>query len=215
MHKTIRVSSRGSTKAKVDTIVLNLDFEALEKDYQQALDKTNSKKTDLIKIVLDNGFLKDDLKTVSFDINASYKSYHDKNNVYQREFIGYRSAESLKLEFDFDTTVLKNLLNAISKTDVNPNINIDFSIKDKESMKEKMLMDATNKAFKDAKTLANAANCTLGELLSIDYSFNQIKFESPTVLRLANDQANLSTSYNINPEDIEIADNVTFIWEIK
>ena len=56
------------------------------------------------------GFEKKDLKTTSLNIRTHYESYRDKNNYYKSKFDGYRCEQGLKLEFDFNTNLMSNVL---------------------------------------------------------------------------------------------------------
>lgn len=72
---------------------------------------------------------------------------------------------------------------------------------------------------KKATILAKAAGVTLGELLNINFSWGEIDIYSHTESRLnqfkIEEYVFMSSAVDIAPEDIQVSDTVSFIWEIK
>ena len=69
--------------------------------------------------------------------------------------------------------------------------------------------------------LTQAAEVTLKDIQSIDYSWGEINFEVSPMNRMMADEAlappvSVGGSYDmdIEPDDIEVSDTVTVIWEI-
>lgn len=68
--------------------------------------------------------------------------------------------------------------------------------------------------------MAHAANVELGDIVSIDYSWSEINFVSEPIQNFAFASAENTrdrTGYDIDIEadDIDVADTVTVIWNIK
>ncbi|WP_368489693.1 SIMPL domain-containing protein [Clostridium sp. BJN0013] len=61
-------------------------------------------------------------------------------------------------------------LAAIAKTQINPQLNVQFSVKDKTVASQKLLINVVENAKLKAKTLAKASGVILGDLISIDYN---------------------------------------------
>ena len=72
--------------------------------------------------------------------------------------------------------------------------------------------------FKEkAKVLAEAAGVSLGDIVTIDYSWDELEIVSRPVERCMMSAANdIADSYqmDIEPDDIEVSDTVTILWEI-
>ena len=70
-----------------------------------------------------------------------------------------------------------------------------------------------------ASVLAEAAGVTLGDIVKIDYSWGEIEFISRPVERCmtmsAKNAAADSYSMDIEPDDIDVTDTVTVVWEIR
>ena len=81
-------------------------------------------------------------------------------------------------------------------------------------MKNEMLQNAAQNAMSQAKALCEATNINLGSLLSIDYFWSEISFNSRTNY-LMEDSYQYQDSLDIEAEDIDIQDTVTFIWELE
>ena len=165
------------------------------------------------------GFTKDDLKTTNFNVGTEYESERDKNGNYKRIFIGYSVTHQLKLEFDFDSQRLSQTLGAIAACIAEPELNVQFTVKDKESVNAALLENACVNAKANAGILAKASGVTLGDLISIDYNWGELHLFSPTQYDMEDACMRLSsaapTSIEIEPDDIDISDSVTFVWEIS
>lgn len=73
----------------------------------------------------------------------------------------------------------------------------------------------------NAKTgiLTKASGVTLGELVSIDYNWGELHLYSPTHYEIdppcmARASAT-PTAMDIEPDDIDVSDSITFVWEIR
>lgn len=118
------------------------------------------------------------------------------------------------MTFAFDSKKLGDVLKGIAETSANPTLSIGFSVKDKELLEEKLLIDAAKNAKRRAEILTKAAGSQLGELLSIDYDWSELHVYSEVNMR-SNMLLESSALPEIEPEDIEVGDTVRFVWEIK
>ena len=81
-----------------------------------------------------------------------------------------------------------------------------------------MLISATKNAKEKAIVLCEAAGVTLGDLLSIDYSWTDINVFSPTDFSMGYNNSRIlsvNEGIGIEPEDVKVADTATFIWQIQ
>lgn len=217
--RTITIKGKGKAIRNPDLVICRISATTLEEQYDDSVVAMN-KLVDDIKISLkENGFNDGDLKTVSFDINQRYG--HVKkgiiNKEYQQKFLGFLIEHELKLEFDLDNVKITNLVNCLKKFSDNIEFRLVFSVKDKEGMKKDVLINATENARFNAEILAEASSVKLGKLIKIDYGWVDVNFESDTNLynnMLSHSDTVDYSMMNINPEEIEISDNVTFIWEL-
>ena len=90
----------------------------------------------------------------------------------------------MKLEFDFNTGVLSKVLSAVGKAPVEPNLNIQFSVKDKDAVSEELLVRAAENAKKKAEILTKASNATPVSYTHLDvYKRQQFSWLSKMPLR--------------------------------
>ena len=68
-----------------------------------------------------------------------------------------------------------------------------------------------------AEILATSAGVKLGEVQNIDYSWGEIEIRTSPVDMLEIGSYKMESSYDIDiePDDIDVADTVTILWEIK
>lgn len=217
MNRIITVKGTGNVKVKPDLIVITLSLESLHLDYSKTMKLAAEAVEELQKAIESVGFHKTDLKTTNFNISTHYESYQDRDNNYKSKFDGYLCEQGLKLEFDFDTEIMSKVLTSISKVKSEPRLNIQFSVKDKDAVNEALLVNATKNAKRKAEILAKASDILLGDLLSIEYDWGELHLYSQTRYAMEDQMMKLSESSapSIEPEDIEVSDTVSFVWEIK
>ena len=218
MNRIITVKGIGKVSVKPDLIVITMDLESQKYDYDETMVMAAESVMALQDAIQSVGFDKKDLKTTNFNISTHYESYRDKNNDYKSKFNGYICQQGTYLEFDYDTSVMSKVLNAIAKAPINPRLNIKFSVNDKAAVSEELLVSATENAKQKAEILAKAAGVRLGNLISIDYSWGELHLYSQTNYDAMEDKCLIMSDIStpeIEPDDIDVSDTVSFAWEIK
>ena len=94
-------------------------------------------------------------------------------------------------------------------------------MKDPEAAKNELLGKAVKDAKEKAAVITAAAGVTLKDIQNIDYSWGEIEFEVSPMNRLMKACAPAPSAcedacydLDIEPDDIEVADTVTVVWEI-
>jgi len=219
MERTITVKGVGSVSAKPDYIVLTLSIEEKDKSYEKALDGA-ARKIDLLEAVARRaGFKRGTLKTISFNVSTQYENIKDRDGTFQRVFAGYGCFYRLKLSFDFDNKRLASVLNAIAASGADPELSISFTVKDPAKVSEELLASVSANAREKAEILSRASGVELGQLIRIDYDWGELNIISPTRYELGDCvmpmMVRSSRAPEIEPDDIDLHDTATFVWEIK
>ena len=217
MNRLITVRGTGNLSVKPDLIIITMKLESQQYDYEKTMELAAISLQTLQEAIQLAGFDKKDLKTTSFNITTHYKSYRDKDNNYQSVFDGFICEQGLKLEFDYNTDTLSKVLTSIAKAPSEPNVKIQFSVKNKAAVSEELLINATENAKQKAEILARASEVKLGDIISIDYNWGELHLYSSTKFNMDDESMVLSDSFapEIEPDDINVSDSVTFVWEIK
>ena len=219
--RTIRVTGKGQIKVHPDRTRLTITLEGIYPEYAETL-KRSSEDTESLKKTLEPfGFDRSDLKTLRFDINTEFESYKEKD-TYKQRLVGYKYEHLLKVEFDSDNTRLGKILFALANCDLHPEFQISYTVKDPEAAKNELLGKAVTDAKEKAAALTSAAGVVLKDIQSIDYSWGEINLEyRPMNRELMMDEVMLpmnalggSYDINIEPDDIEVSDTVTVVWEL-
>lgn len=215
--RTIRVTGKGQIKVHPDMTRIVITLEGKNFDYGITLKRSSEATEKLKDLLLPFGFERSDLKTVSFGVDSEYVSYKEKDE-YKRRFDGYKYTHVLKVEFDSDNKRLGKILYALANCSLNPEFRIGYTVKDPEAVKNELLGKAVQDAVAKTGVLAGAAGLKLGEIQSMDYSWGRVDFEVyPMDKCLAEPMcADGGSSYDldIEPDDIEVQDTVTVVWEI-
>ncbi len=217
MEKTITVKGIGRVLAKPDYVVITMDLSSQEMEYNEAMAAEAEKINALTETLVIIGFEKDDLKTTNFNVRTAYRNVKDSRGDSKRIFDGYVVSHDLKLSFDFDTDRLSNVLTAISICPAEPALHIQFTIKDTTAVNEEMLRLAAANARKKAEILCDAAGAELGDLIDINYNWGELNVYSRTDYE---DECLTAPTFrakaiDFTPDDIDVSDTATFIWEIR
>lgn len=216
MNRTITVKGIGKASAKPDLIILHMTLRVIDPVYEQSMEHMASSMNHLQRAVGQAGFAKEQLKTTSFEIDVEYENERDSLGNYTRVFKGYSCTHGLKLEFDLDITRLAGLFGHLAACTAKPEYSIAFAVKDRSTIGSDVLKTAVKDASTKAAILAEASGARLGQLLSIDYSWTELRFESDT--RLGDQHLvccdTMMPMVDIEPEDVRVKDTVTFVWEL-
>ncbi len=218
--KTIRVTGKGKIKVHPDLTVISMDLNGLQPEYGEAVKRSTEDSTALKALLEPFGFGGKDMKTLSFSVEPEYESYQEKN-VWKNRLTGYRFRHVMKIEFDSDNERLGKILYALANAkNLSPEFRISYTVKDPEAVKNALLANAVADSCAKAEVLAKAAGTELLELQSIDYSWGEIDLEVAPMRQMSAkmmvDSAAEYGSYDmdIEPDDIEVTDTVTLVWEI-
>ncbi|MCD8108632.1 MAG: SIMPL domain-containing protein [Clostridiales bacterium] len=218
MAKVITVKGIGKASARPDQVVISMSLHTRDKNYDRAMALAGQHIQHLTETICAIGFKKSDLKTASFNVHTEYQNVKDRNGNYNRVFNGYVVDHSLKLEFDFEMQRLSQALSAIAGCLTNPDLSIRFTVKDASAVNEEMLRSAAVSARRKAEILCEASGVKLGQLLNVDYNWGELEIYSNTQYKLSEEcmpYAAAPRGIDIEPDDIDVSDTVTFVWEIE
>lgn len=217
MARTITVKGIGRASAKPDYVVLSMTLEAKHKDYQEAMTMTADQIQYLNDTLTGIGFEKGSTKTTNFNVRTDYDRVKDRYGNYESIFRGYEVTHQLKLAFDFDMRRLSRALSAIAGCLSQPELSIAFTVKDATSINEEMLRSAAVNAKRKAEILCEASGVKLGDLIAIDYNWGELDIYSHTRFDCCEEAMApmaAAKTIDINPDDIDVSDTATFVWEI-
>ena len=219
MPRTITVKGMGNVKTAPDYVVVSMNLEAQGMEYEETMEQA-AQQIDYLNTSLEAvGFEKRSVKTTNFNVRTAYESVKDKNGNYKSVFNGYVCSHRLKVEFDFDTKRLAQTISAISKSLAKPELSIAFTVKDPSAINKELLRSATINAREKAEILCEASDVELGDLLTIDYNWGELNIVSRTDYMLEERVMSMPmkamADMDIEPDDIDVSDTATFVWEIK
>lgn len=221
MDRMVKVTGKGKVSIKPDMIRLTMELCDVCESYEKTLQKSSDQVNVLKKIFEGLGFQGSDVKTTYFNVDTKYESYKDWHNDYKQKFIGYEFKHNLKLEFNADNKLLGKILYALAHGPVRPKFQIMYTVKDSETAKNELIRRAVANSKDKAAVLAEAAGVELKQIVTIDYSWAEMNlFVRPANRILAPmaamecDRGSGSYEIDIEPENIEVTDTVTVVWEI-
>lgn len=213
---TIRVTGRGMLRLRPNTTRITVTLEGVETAYAATLRRSAADSETVREALAPIGFTAEDLKTLNFSVQTEYEGYQEEG-VYRQRIAGYRFRHELKVEFPSDNERLGRVLAALAEAELTPEIRIAYTVKEREAAKNLLLGAAVADAKAKAEALTAAAGVKLSGIRHISYSMNDSEFAVQPVLYAGMKRNACADSFapEIVPEDIEVSDAVTVIWEIE
>lgn len=223
MTRTIHVTGVGKMSVSPDTIRVVINLLEVEKAYEKAI-TTSMEQVKTIKACLqDAGIQEEDIKTGSFSIDLKKENYQTIDKRWKERVLGFQFKQAIIVEFPLESRKLGKVVYQLVHSSIHPTFTIYYLVKDAAYVKNRLLEKAVNDSREKASVLANAANETLGSILSIDYSWKEIEIisrETEKYKGLGNCfgapdfDADYDEGYDIdvNPDNIDLSDTVTIQW---
>jgi len=220
-ERIIKVTGKGNLKVKPDMTRITITLEGQNKEYDKTLEQS-SKDTEVLKDILGKqGFDRTDVKTLGFNVDTRYESYQTRDKSWKERFVGYEFKHVVKVEFDSDNARLGKILYALANAKgIHPDFRLSYTVKDPEASKNELLGKAVADAKAKAEVLTQAAGVNLKDIKNIDYSWGEIQFEYAPMHRdmvcnsVMTPDGCGSFDMDIEPDDIDVSDTVTVVWEI-
>lgn len=118
------------------------------------------------------------------------------------------------MKFPIDNELLAQLMTKFSECPIRPSVEIGYTISNPEPVRNELLAKAVADSTAKAKIMTSAAGAQLGEVIDIDYSWNEINIYHRDQTFRNNDSMCIGSVPDFTPEDMDLSDTVTVIWEI-
>lgn len=218
-ERVIKVNGTGKISVDPDQTILIFTLKDVAETYEKAV-QMSAKQTELLQnCLLSLQFKKSDLKTSFFHVNTNFSE----KTTGKKKIVDYSFTHCMKLVFDRDGERLSQILEAVSDCGGKPTFQVQYTLKDPEKAKEQLIQKAVADSKRKAEILAAAANVTLGEIIEVSYSWNEIEVYSRPMTRGLEAAAffsdersvNARQTFDMEPEEITLTDTVKVIWAIS
>ena len=199
-------------------VIFRISISLRKDEYAGSVDASNRLINDLKDRLEGIGFQRDDVKTIHFSTRPIYQSVEEGlvNKRYRRQLECFETDHNIKMEFDLDNDMINQVLKCLKGFGSDLQFEIDFSVKDPQAMKREVILDATRNARFNAEVLAEASSVELGDLVSIEYNWVDFYFNSRSNYDFEDICLCDANEYvEFDPDEIEISDSVSFVWQIK
>ena len=217
MDRTIAVNGVGSLSLKPDWVIIGMELEAKDENYERAMALSSERIGELTRAMTEIGFAEDEVKTTALHVRTDFRSEQNEQGRYVQVFDGYVCHSSMKLAFSLDMKRLAETLSAIGACSAQPELNISFTVKEPQAVNAQLLNAAAANARGKAELLCAASGVTLGKLLRIEYDWHELPIRSRTAVNAEAGGLRMMKSAfqaDMTPENIELSDSAAFIWEI-
>ncbi len=217
--RVIRVTGKGRLQVKPDMTRITVNLTGVCREYGETLRRSSRDTERLRELLTGFGFERSELKTLKFNVDTKYESYKV-GDVYRQRLVGYEFEHRLKVEFPSDNERLGKIVYALANCPLAPEFFLSYTVRDAETVKNQLLGKAVRDAQQKAAVLTQAAGLSLRDIQSMDYSWIEVDFETrPMGRSLLLEECEEESEINrydldIEPDDIDVSDTVTVVWEI-
>lgn len=219
--KSFSVSGEGKVVAVPD--VGEFTFSVLTqggKDVGSLQTQNTEKMNKAIDFVKQNGVEAKDIKTQEYNISPQYQYYNCPYNASvvkpcpPPEITGYTVTQSVQVKVR-DFTKIGDILSGVVKNGANSVSQLSFTIDDPTSVQDTARAEAIKKAEAKAKSIADAAGFSLGQLLSIQEGTSPVPQPYYNTLMKAEATGMGGAAPSVEPGSQDVTVNVTLSYEIR
>ncbi len=149
----VRASGEATITAKPDRAQITIGVVTRAATAQAASAQNATETTQVIDSIKRSLGSNGDIKTTGYSISPQY----DYSNGHAPKLTGYEASNSV-LVTDNDLSTLGGVIDAATSSGANSVNGISFTLRDETPVKEKALVEATNRAKVNAETIAHALN---------------------------------------------------------
>lgn len=213
----ISVQGKGAIHVVPDVMRIEVKVQSVFPDYQHAYAQAKENFGWMVKILEYNKKQSNLAKTIRFDITDHLvPEYNNAGKQIGYEKDGFDLEQCIKVDLPVDNVLANNIVKGIGKFIPDAQIDVGYTLQDPRPSQLKMLARAVSDAKEKAKLMVEAAGCTLGSVVKIDYRYQDIHTYSQARNIHSNSEAKASTadSLDIAPDDLVMSDTVDVIFEI-
>lgn len=210
--RIIKVTGKGEDSFSPDRIRVSFSVSYSNKEYEKVFEKHSLDTEKVYSVFTEMGFKKNDVKTESFNISPKFEYPRDGG----QKLVGYEYIHGYYVLFDNDNELLSRVIENLSCSDLRPNVNVRYELKDIEKAKKTVLKKAVKDVEKKASVLAAASGVKIIELVSLNDS-QETSFDGGLYMTdmASNRIAAKSLAMDINPADINVEQFVTAVYRIE
>ena len=210
--RTISVDGTSVIKAMPDRATVNISIESTAKDAKEASAQNAIVMNKIQKDIMALAITKDNIKTTNYNL---YPLYNRKDNGRQ-EITGYSVSNQITVTVD-NIDIVGNVIDTAINAGANSVNSVEFSLKDPQSYKYKVLVQAINDAKRKADIIAKTLGKNVVNVVSVNSNNSYIEartFNSMMYAKAA-DSAAVGASSPIQAGDISVKANVSIVFEIN
>ncbi len=216
-ERSIKVTGRGGIHVVPDVTRLKLSLLSLHDTYEDAYTQAAADTENLANIMKEVDLPTTLPKTIRLDIDKKMQAEYDKyHNHIGDKFVGFRLDHRVKIDLGIDNELLSKVVKLIGQHLKQAEIEIGYTVRDPRPHQLRMLERAVKDAKEKAEIMAKACGCTLGDVKSISYSWDEVDIylESRTIHCPEEAKGCSPGSLDITPDDWAVSEDVNVEWHL-
>jgi len=217
MSNTIHVTGRGAVHVVPDVTRLEISIDRVYETYEEAYLKAKENSKWVCDILEYNGKSGKMAKTTKMDISEHTHGKYDAGGHYICAIAdGYSLDQRVRIDLGIDNVLLNKIVRGIGNFIEGAEIHIGYTVQDPRPAQLRMLEKAVKDAKEKAEIMAKALGCKLGDVVDINYGYQEVHVyaEARNIHSNAEATACTSDSLDITPEDLSVSDNVQVEWQL-
>lgn len=204
-ERTITVTGRGMLHLAPDLVRLTLSVSAADSDFAKAVRAAEESGARVKKALEQGGAAQ--VKAAGVRTEPLYETVTENGGSVRRQ-TGYTAMRRLRAELSADPALLAQVLTALADSGASPALSAEYTLADEDKARRHAAALAVKDARKRAEAIAKAAGVRLDGVRTVQSGPHGTFPAVRAMAMRANDLSDLS------PEEIEISEEVTVIFDI-
>ena len=216
-NSQIRIQGKGAIHVVPDVTRLEVRVEQWFPNYEKGYAQAKENSSWIVKILEYNHKPGKLAKTIRFNIEDFVENEYDEDGNYiGKKKNGFMLEQTFKIDLPIDNYLVNCIVKGVGKFIPSAQINIEYTVKDDRPIQLKMLERCMTDARDKAKIMAETLGCTLGKVISIEYSHQNVHVQSQARNIHSSSEAKASTpgSLDITPDDLVVSDTAYVVFEL-
>ena len=213
--KTLKIQGKGSVSVVPDICRYSALVTSKGCDYPCTYNVLNIDVDNFRKRLVSAGICQEEIRTSDYSITAVTSYSRDEGKHIPD---GYKGTHRLSVEISLDKqrmdAVFKALAYGASDSSSESAISISFGVSNPETVRRQLLRNSVAVAKVNADTIADAAGITLGQIITIEYGWSEVRFYNETDYDASPCCGEELCPPDIQPNDLNASDTVTVTYEI-
>lgn len=205
---SLEVTGTAEKSVEPDQVIFMLNLAVEKESFSETVDLLNENMSKLKDALMSAGLMPDNIRSLNYSVNEKY-DYLDGKRIKK----GFRGSHGLRVKATFEENKMKEIHEAVTKSNVEVNMSISFGLSNYEMYQDQLIQEALADARRKADVIAMGSNSQLGSIVKVVYG-NQ-NYNRPILMNYNSvAKGRADAGVDINPGNLKLSDEIFVVYEL-